>query len=150
MRDDGAEAAADDLHRDIGERVAAADARRGAHHQGHRRIEMRAGDRREDGDDDDQHGAGREGIAQERERLVPAGELLRHDARADHRHHQKEGAERFRRQTARQIELHDSPCPSVLFNHVIAGLDPAIQGRAFGVRCPWMPASRPGMTNGWS
>ena len=44
---------------------------------------------------------------------ITAGELLRHDAGADHRHDENERAERFRRQPARQIELHCSPSPDV-------------------------------------
>ena len=81
---------------------------------------MRAGDGREDGDDDEQHRAGGDGVAEQRERLITAGELLGHDAGADHRHDQNQRAERFRREPPRQIELHVPP-----FLTVMAGLVPA-------------------------
>ena len=71
---------------------------------------MGAGDRREDGDDHEQHRAGRKRVAEQRDGPVSASKLRRHDAGADHRHHQNEGAECFRRQAAGQIELH-SPLP---------------------------------------
>ena len=79
------------------------------HDQAHRGIEMRAGDGREDGDDDEQHRAGGDGVAEQRERLITAGELLGHDAGADHGHDQNQRAERFRREPPRQIELHVPP-----------------------------------------
>ena len=72
------------------------------HHQANRGVEMRARDRREDGDDHDQHGAGREGVAEERQRVVPAREPRGHDARANHGRDQQRGAQRFRRQAASQ------------------------------------------------
>ena len=72
---------------------------------------MRARDGGEDGDDDEQHRAGRNRVAKQRDRLITAGEVLGHDAGADHRHHQDQRAERFRREPPRQIELH-SPSPA--------------------------------------
>ena len=72
---------------------------------------MRAGDGGEDGDDDEQHRAGRKRVAKQRDRLITAGEVLGHDAGADHRHHQDERAERFRRQAAASDRIALSPCP---------------------------------------
>ena len=48
-----------------------------------RGIEVRARDRTEGQDQRHQHGAGREGVREERDRDVPAREPLTHDARAD-------------------------------------------------------------------
>ncbi len=121
MRQHGADAAADDLHDDIGDGGGQIERAAIEHDQAHRGIEMRAGDGREDGDDDEQHRAGGDGVAEQRERLITAGELLGHDAGADHRHDQNQRAERFRREPPRQIELHVPP-----FLTVMAGLVPAI------------------------
>jgi len=82
----------------------------GRHHdEADRGIEMGAGDRREDGDGDEQDRTGGKRVAQKRDGLITAGKLRCHDSRADHRHHQNEGAERFRRQAAGQIEVHSPP-----------------------------------------
>ena len=56
---------------------------------------MRAGQRPEDQDQHDQNRAGRQRVAQERQRDVTAGKLLRHDAGADHGGEQERRAERF-------------------------------------------------------
>ena len=53
--------------------------------QRHRRVEMSAGDRAEDKDQHDQDRSGRDGVAEQRERNVAAGELGPHDPRADDR-----------------------------------------------------------------
>ena len=59
---------------------------------------MRAGHRTEYQDQHDQHRAGRQRVAEQRERLISARQLLRHDARADHGREQKRRAERPRQQ----------------------------------------------------
>ena len=46
---------------------------------------MGAGKRPEDGDQDHQHRAGRDGVAQQRQAAFPPASRLAHDARADHR-----------------------------------------------------------------
>ena len=88
MREHGTDTAADDLHDDISGSGAEIELAAIQHHQADGRIEMRAGDGGEDGDDDEQHRTGRNGVAEQRDRLITAGEVLGHDAGADHRHHQ--------------------------------------------------------------
>lgn len=61
---------------------------------------MPARHRREDGDDYDQYGAGRNCIAEERQRLVSARKPRGHDAGADDGRHQQRRAKRLRRQAA--------------------------------------------------
>ena len=56
---------------------------------------MRAGDRRKDGDENDQDGAGRYGVAKQRDGVVTAGKPLRHDAGADDGGDQNCGAQPF-------------------------------------------------------
>ena len=72
MSEQRAETAADDLHQHVENRVAPIELAPDHHHQTDRRIEMGAGDGREDGDDHDEDGAGRERIAEECQRIVPA------------------------------------------------------------------------------
>src|SRR6202043_4015788 len=81
--DDGAGDAAGALRRDIWQRFAPRPLARGGKGERHRRIEMRAGNRRKDGDENDQDRAGRYGVAQQRDGFVAAGKPLRHDAGAD-------------------------------------------------------------------
>ena len=69
---------------------------------------MRAGDRAEDGDQHDQDRAGRQRVAEQRERDV-VGQPVGHDAGADHGRHQHRRAERFRREAARQVDSHAQP-----------------------------------------
>ena len=56
---------------------------------------MRPGDRAEDQDQHDQDGPGRQGVAQKGDCVVSAGELRRHDSRADHGREKEGGPERF-------------------------------------------------------
>ena len=70
---------------------------------------MRARDRGKDGDDDEEDCARRNGVAKQRDRLIPAGKLLGHDAGADDRHDQDQRAERLSREPASHIELHSPP-----------------------------------------
>ena len=63
---------------------------------------MRARERAEDQDQHHQDRAGRQRVAQQRERDVTARELLRHDAGADHGREQERGAERLRSERAAQ------------------------------------------------
>ena len=76
-------------------------------------IEMGAGDRTEDGDEHDQDGAGRDGVAEERDGDVPAGQPLGHDAGTDDGGKQQRGAQRFGAKPARQYDGRHrtaSPC----------------------------------------
>ena len=57
------------------------------------RIEVSPRDRPENQDQHRQHGAGRNRVAQERQRIVPACELGRHDARPDHGGQEKRRAQ---------------------------------------------------------
>ena len=100
----GAQATAHDLHHDISERRRHIELAPQHRHQAHRGIEMRAGDRCEDGDDHEQHRAGGKRVAEQRDGPVSARKLRRHDAGADDGHHQNAGPQRFRRQAAGQIE----------------------------------------------
>ena len=63
---------------------------------------MRAGNRPEHGDEDEQHRAGRERVAEQGDGVVPARQMLGHDARADDGGEQEEGADALRRQPPRQ------------------------------------------------
>lgn len=64
---------------------------------------MGAGDRPEDCDQDDQHGAGRQGVAEQRQgRVMRQG--LGHDAGTDDCRHQQAGAEKLGGEPARKIE----------------------------------------------
>jgi hypothetical protein len=56
---------------------------------------MCAGERPKYQDQHDQNASGRDGVAKERQRDVTPGQLLRHDARADHRRQQEGGAQPF-------------------------------------------------------
>ena len=64
--------------------------------QGDGRVEMRARDRSKDRDDDDEDRARRDRISKQRDRLISAGEPLRHDAGPDHGCHQNSGSQSFR------------------------------------------------------
>lgn len=93
-----AEQAADELGGDIsgGEfptKVAATD-----HDQRHRRIEMRAGDGGEYGDQHEQDRARRHRVGEQCHRDIAARQRLRHHARADHGGEQEERAQRLRAQ----------------------------------------------------
>ncbi len=69
-----------------------------------RRIEMRAGDRTEHGDQDNQNGPGRQGVAEQRKRDV-LGQRFGHDAGADNGRDEKTRAERFGGQAPRKVEI---------------------------------------------
>ena len=68
----------------------------------HGGIEVCARDGPEHGDENHQHGARREGIAEKRERFVAAGEPLAHDSGADDGREQECRAEGFCSELARQ------------------------------------------------
>src|SRR5262249_32330691 len=61
----------------------------------HGRIEVRTRNRAEDENQHDEDRAGRDGVAEQRQRDVTARELLRHDSRADHGGQQERRAEPF-------------------------------------------------------
>ena len=63
---------------------------------------MGARDRAEDGDEHDEDRAGRNGVAEQRDRLIPAGEPLGHDAGADDGGDENGGAQRLRQQPPRE------------------------------------------------
>ena len=70
-----------DLHRDVGHRLAARDLAADCEGERDRRVEVRARDRAEHGDQDDQDRAGRDRVAEQRQRLL-VGQPLGHDAGA--------------------------------------------------------------------
>ena len=74
--------AARDLGDDIGERRVRLDLAAQREDQRHRRIEMRARDRPEDGDQHHQDRAGRQRVAEQRKRDI-VGQPVGHDAGAD-------------------------------------------------------------------
>ena len=61
---------------------------------------MRAGQRSENQNQDREHRAGGDGVAQERERNISAGQPLRHDSGADHRSEQQSRSKRLRNRAA--------------------------------------------------
>ena len=73
MGDQHANQPGGDLHQDVERGIAGADLAADQERERHRRVEMGAGDRPEDQDQHGQDGAGRHGVAQQRERRVPAG-----------------------------------------------------------------------------
>jgi len=97
MSDSRAGEPADTLNRHVRNDSFQANEQRAANARGDRWIEMCTGDRSEDRDDHDQNGACGDRIAEQGNRLVPAGEAFRHDAGADHCRHQDGGAQSFRR-----------------------------------------------------
>ena len=62
-------------------------------HPGYRGVEVRARDGAEHGDEHDEDGPGRDGVAEQGDRHVSAGQPLPHDARADHRGQEKSCAQ---------------------------------------------------------
>ena len=89
---------AGELGRDIGRRHPPADLAPEREDQGHRRIEVRARERPEDGDQHHQRRAGRQRVAQQRDGVVPARQPLAHDPGADHDGQQQRRPQRLRRQ----------------------------------------------------
>ena len=63
---------------------------------------MGARDRTQDGDEHDEDGAGRDRVPEQRDRLVPAGKALGHDAGTDNGSDEDGGAEALRQQTLRE------------------------------------------------
>jgi len=106
MRDPDAEHGAGDLRRRVDAGRRPFDAAAQGEGERHRRIEMRAGQRAEHEDEHAQHGAGRQGVAQQGERAVTAGEALRHDAGADHRGEQECRAQKLRDRPLRRRARH--------------------------------------------
>ena len=70
---------------------------------------MGARDRAEGEDERHEGGAGRDGIGEERQRHVAAGESLGHDPRADDGGEQERGADRFRHESSRETHGLDHP-----------------------------------------
>ena len=103
MRRDHPGDAADDLRGQIGGEIAERQLPVQPEHQRDGRIEMRAGDRPKDGDQGNQHGAGRQGVAEQRQRHIMR-QRFGHDAGTDHCCDQKTGAKGFGNNPARKIE----------------------------------------------
>ena len=97
---------AEDLSRPVGERRHRRNLATQREIECHRRIEMRAGERRENRDQNDQCRAGRDRIGEQCEGLVAACQAFRHDARADDRHQQERGSEAFGGETTRDHAMH--------------------------------------------
>ena len=72
MRHDGSRDAADALDDNIGQYLAPRHFAACRKHKRHRRIEMRAGNGAENGDDHNEDCAGRDGVSEQRDRLITA------------------------------------------------------------------------------
>ena len=83
------------LHDDVGRDLAPGEFAAAGKNQGDGGIEMGARERSENGDQHDQDRAGGNGVAEKRDRHVPAGEALGHDPAADDGGDQERGAEAF-------------------------------------------------------
>jgi hypothetical protein len=81
------------LHRDIDQAFARGDLAAQPEGERHSRIEMRAGNRPQHGDQHDEDRAGGNGVAEKRDGDIAAGQPLGHDAGADHRCQQKTRAD---------------------------------------------------------
>jgi hypothetical protein len=100
MRQPHAGNGGEELRHDVERGVAPANLAAKREDQGHRRIEMRARNRPEDIDQDDEAGPGRKRVAEQGDGDVAAREALAHDARADHDGEQEGGSQRFGDKTA--------------------------------------------------
>src|SRR5262249_35959637 len=83
VRHDSAEPAAGTLDQHVGKHVLPGKRAPRGEDERHSRVEMCARQRSEHGYEHDEDGAGRDGVAQEGDRSVPAGEPLGHDPGAD-------------------------------------------------------------------
>ncbi len=101
---EGAAHLGDDVDGDVGPREPAL----GRVRERHRRVEMRARERRQDADEHDEDGTGGDGIGEQGQADI-GGQALGHDARADHSGDENGGAERFGGQWAETIS-HYWPC----------------------------------------
>ena len=108
MRDPGSGDTAQDLTGDVENCDPPADRAFDRERDADRRVEMRARHRPKDQDEDGQHRAGRQRVAEQGERHVPAGQPLGHDAGADHRGEQQGGAERFGERALAECRIYAS------------------------------------------
>jgi hypothetical protein len=80
------------------------------------RVEMGSGNGREDRDEHDEDGAGRDGVAEKRDGLIAAGQAFRHDAGADHCRYEDRGPEPFGEKPSVRsghLLLHSAAVPEV-------------------------------------
>jgi hypothetical protein len=101
VRNDRPGDAAKALENDVRQHVAPRQFAARCKHEADRRVEMRARDRSEDGDEHDKDRARRDGIAEQRDSLITARQFVGHDARADHGGDEYGRAEGFRKQASR-------------------------------------------------
>ena len=97
MRGQCPDEAADELRSDVRACFTPWDFLPGGHHHRDGRIEMRARDRAQHGDQHEQDSAGRQRVGEQRDRDNPAGKRLGHDPGTDHAGEQEEGADALRR-----------------------------------------------------
>jgi len=90
------------LRDNVGARVARTQLAPRGRDQAHRRVHMRARNRPEHGDQNEQDRPGGERIAKERDGVVPAAQTLSHDPRPDHGREQEERAKAFSCKPPRQ------------------------------------------------
>jgi hypothetical protein len=98
--EDGAGDAAGDLRGHVGQDIAATQPSEDRVGDGHRRVEVPAGDRAEHEDDRVEARRGRRGILEQLQAHVVGGEPLGRDARTDHERGQQRRAEELRQETA--------------------------------------------------
>src|ERR1051326_5001267 len=120
MRECGAGDAAETLHHHVGRDLAPWQFAARGEHQRDRRVEMRPGNRPQDRDDHDEDGARRDGVAEQRDRQIPAGEALGHDAGADDGRDQNRGTQALGEEppperAARAHAAEAGSCPASFF-----------------------------------
>ena len=93
VRDPHADDPTDNLCGDVRPRIRPPQLAAEREREAHRRVEMRARERAERENENGEDRAGRQRVAQQRQRVVTAGKALRHDAGADDRGEQEGGAQ---------------------------------------------------------
>ena len=109
----GAEDAEAQLGKDVGRSVRPGSSPARGRDEADRRVHMRAGNRAKHGDEDEQDRARRQRIAEQGDRVVPARQMLGHDARTDDAGEQEEGAETLRDNAAGERRLIGFRCGHV-------------------------------------
>ena len=104
VRDPDADDPGDHLDRDVGGGERPGDLAADRESQGHGRVEVGARDRPEDCDQDHEAGAGRQGIAQQGDGVVAAGEPFAHDPRTHDDGEEQGSAQGFGREAMGQAE----------------------------------------------
>src|SRR5262249_1483739 len=108
VRHDSAEPAAGTLDQHVGKHVLPGKRAPRGEDERHSRVEMRARQRPEHGHEHHEDGAGRDGVAQEGDRSIPAGQPLGHDPGADDGCDQQARAEGLGQQASAELHAAES------------------------------------------